>query len=93
MNLTTMPTLPPAPGSLVGVLPVGAAWLRIVSLSACGITALCQLSVGAWPEVGVDVTCCGGQFQIGAATAVASLRVPDSLVKKMGRWKSSVFIQ
>ena len=31
-------------------------------------------------------------FRIGAATMAAKLGVPNSLVKKMGRWKSSVFM-
>ena len=34
----------------------------------------------------------GRSFRMGAATMAAKLDVPDSLIKKMGRWKSSVFM-
>ena len=44
-------------------------------------------------DVGVSTAQYSGHsFCIGAATTAAKLGVPDSLIKKMGRWKSSVFM-
>jgi len=44
-------------------------------------------------KFGIDVAHYGGgqSFRIRAATIAARLGVSDSLIKKMGRWKSSVF--
>ena len=44
-------------------------------------------------DVGVSTAQYSGHsFRIGAATTAAKLGAPDSLIKKMGRWKSSVFM-
>ena len=44
-------------------------------------------------DVGVSTAQYSGHsFRIGAATTAAELGVPDSLIKKMGRWKLSVFM-
>ena len=44
-------------------------------------------------DVGVSTAQYSGHsFRIGAATTAAKLGVPDSLIKKMSRWKSSVFM-
>ena len=44
-------------------------------------------------DVGVNTAQCSGHsFHISAATTAAKLGVPNFLIKKMGRWKSSVFM-
>ena len=44
-------------------------------------------------DVGVSMAQYSGHsFRIVAATTAAKLGVPNSLIKKMGRWKSSVFM-
>ena len=50
---------------------MNATWLYIASSSSHGIMTFCLLSVGAWPEVGIDVTCCGwiGPVQVSPDTA------------------------
>ena len=50
------------------------------------VSSLCQVLA----EVGIDVTCY--KRQIGAVTTAARLGVPNTFIKKMGRWKSSVFM-
>ena len=40
----------------------------------------------------IDVSCYNGHsFRIGAATAAAQANIPDSTIKSLGRWRSSVF--
>ena len=56
-------------------------------------TKLIQCLRQALSSVGVNCSCYSGHsFRIGAATTAARMGVSDSLIKTLGRWRSSAFM-
>ena len=48
---------------------------------------------GALQKAGVDASkLVGHSFRIGAATTASAMEVEDSLIKTLGRWKSSAYL-